>query len=315
MLVPTRPHLVADLTAVSAGQDGLITRSQAVAAGISDDALAHRVGPGGRWQRVLPRVYATFTGRLTESQRRTAALLYAGPQAMLGGPTAAALMGLRYAPTDRRVHVLLPHAVRRRSAGFVAIRRTTHRLVPWYAGEWPVCPPEVAVVDATRAMRSLRDVRALVCESVQRRRTTPSELMRAVTAGGSAGSALARRAVEDVTAGCRSSPECELRDVLAGSRRLPCAAWNVTVRDAAGRFLGVPDAWFDDVWLAVEVDSREHHLLGTSFDDTLARHNRFEAAGIAVLHVSPRRIRREPAQVRREVEAAYAARLAMIQGT
>jgi very-short-patch-repair endonuclease len=295
-------------------QDGLLTRAQALTLGISDNALAHRVGPGGRWQRVLPRVYATFTGRLTEDQRRTAALLYAGPEAMLGGATVVALLGLRYGPTPARVHVLLPHWVRRRSTGFVVARRTTQALVPWRVGPWPVCPVAVAVIDAARSMRSLRAVRAMVCEVVQRRRTTPAALAAALAAGGSAGSALVRRAVADATAGCWSAPECELRDLLVRSRVLPSARWNVTLRDPAGRFLAVVDGRFDDVGLAVEVDSREHHLWGTSFEETLARHNRLEAAGIAVLHVSPQRLRREPMAVLREVEAAYLSRLAMIQG-
>lgn len=295
-------------------QDGLLTRAQAVALGISDDALAHRVGPGGRWQRVLPRVYATFSGQLTEAQRWTAALLYAGPDAMLGGVTALALLNLRYAPVSAYVHLLLPHQVRRRSSGFVVVRRTHQSLVSWSARGWPVCPVEVAVVDAARRMRSLRDVRALVCEAVQRRRTTAVALAAAVAAGGSAGSALVRRAVDDVFAGCWSAPECEARDLFGRSRVLPTAQWNVTLRDAGGRFLGVVDCWFADVGLAVEVDSREHHLWGTSFEETMARHNRLEAAGVAVLHISPQRLRREPLAVLREVEAAYLARLALIQG-
>lgn len=296
------------------GQDGLLTRAQAAALGISDDALAHRVGPGGRWQRVLPRVYATFTGQLTETQRWTAALLYAGPDAMLGGATALALLSLRYAPASPYVQVLLPHRVRRRSTGFVCVRRTTRPLVPWLAGGWPVCPVEVAVVDTARRMRSLRDVRAMVCEVVQRRRTTGEALAAALAAGGSGGSALVRRAIGDVLAGCWSAPECELRDLFGRSRVLPAARWNVELRDAGGRFLGVVDGWFEDVGLAVEVDSHEHHLWGTSFERTLARHNRLEAAGIAVLHVSPQRLRREPWAVLREIEAAYITRRAMIQG-
>ena len=54
---------VGTLTDVHERQEGVLTRKQAYAHGISPARiLAHL--RAGRWQRVLPRVYATFTGPL-----------------------------------------------------------------------------------------------------------------------------------------------------------------------------------------------------------------------------------------------------------
>ncbi|MBV9161919.1 MAG: hypothetical protein JO281_10295 [Pseudonocardiales bacterium] len=55
------------------------------------------IGPGvvaanleaQRWRRVLPRVYATFTGPLIREARIIGALLYGGPRAVLSHITAA----------------------------------------------------------------------------------------------------------------------------------------------------------------------------------------------------------------------------------
>jgi hypothetical protein len=48
----------------------------------------------GRWRRVLPRVYATFTGELSRSAKIHAALLYGGGHAILSHRTAAEEWGI-----------------------------------------------------------------------------------------------------------------------------------------------------------------------------------------------------------------------------
>jgi len=62
----------------------------------------------GRWQAVLPRVYATFTGPLPRESRIAAALLYAGPMSVLSHRTAAELWGM-YPESAGPVHVTVPY--------------------------------------------------------------------------------------------------------------------------------------------------------------------------------------------------------------
>lgn len=73
------------MDAVLGAQRGIITRAQALRAGMTDDAVRWRVRLGGPWRIILPGVYATFTGTLTELQRWQAALLYGGHGAALTG--------------------------------------------------------------------------------------------------------------------------------------------------------------------------------------------------------------------------------------
>src|SRR3954454_20339567 len=80
-----------------AGQSGLVTRAQALDA-YSPQQL--RTLLARQWQRVLPGVYATFTGQLTHKQRCRAALLYCGKDALLSDVTALTLLGTKYLPRD-----------------------------------------------------------------------------------------------------------------------------------------------------------------------------------------------------------------------
>jgi hypothetical protein len=62
----------------------------------------------GRWQRVLPRVYATFTGDPPRPARLAAALLYGGAHAVLSHHTAAEEWGL-VPVADRPVEITVPY--------------------------------------------------------------------------------------------------------------------------------------------------------------------------------------------------------------
>ncbi|HEY1916070.1 MAG TPA: hypothetical protein VGH27_10910 [Streptosporangiaceae bacterium] len=55
------------------------------------------------------------------------------------------------------------------------------------------------------------------------------------------------------------------------------------------------------------MDSREWHLSPEDWEETLARHARMTAAGIRVLHFTPRQIRTRPHQVAATIKAALAA--------
>jgi len=81
-------------------QSGIVCRSQALKGGLSVGMIKFRVS-SGRWQQVHPGVYATFTGAAGRGAQLWAALMWAGPGAMLSHETAAELQRL----TDKPVHV------------------------------------------------------------------------------------------------------------------------------------------------------------------------------------------------------------------
>lgn len=308
---------MSELGVLLARQHRVVSRAQALAHGLTPHALAHRLGR--TWSIVLPGVYAAQTGELTARQRCWAALLHAGPGSMLGAHSAARAHRLRTVPEDSRVHLLVEHARRPVPAGFVVVRRARCLPTPWLMDHLPVAPPARAVVDCCRTMRSLRPVRALVAEAVQRGYATVGQLAAEVDGGGSAGSALVRRAIEEVAAGTRSAPEAELRALLRRAG-LPEPVWNADLYTTGGLWIARPDAWWPDAGVAFEVDSREWHLSPEDWERDLRRHARMSAHGIVVLHCTPRRLRTEPAQVLAELRGALAQGLArppldVIQGS
>jgi hypothetical protein len=283
---------------------GVISRRQALDAGIHRRSLAHRIQPDGPWQRILPGVYLMTTGVPTADQRRAAALVYAGPQALLAGPTALAVYGVGEVQPDRYVHILIPHARRRVSSGYVLIHRTAQQNLARMRLDWPVCDLSRAVVDSCLTLHRSSDVQALISTVVQQRRVTVEQLLAAYDDAPRRGSALLRAALADLNAGTRSAPEAEFR-ALIRQTPLPEPQWNVDLFDPAGRFLGRPDAWWAEAGLAHEMDSRRHHSDGSDWARTLVRHNTMTAAGITVLHTTPARLRTAPRIVVAEVIATH----------
>jgi hypothetical protein len=87
-------------------QQGVITRPQALASGLTSKAIRARLA-SGRWQRLHRGVYATFSGEPPRSAWLWAAVLYAGPSAVLSHQTAGELYGLTDRPATL-IHVTVP---------------------------------------------------------------------------------------------------------------------------------------------------------------------------------------------------------------
>jgi hypothetical protein len=281
----------------------VISRAQALAVGLTNHALRHRLRPGGPWRGLLPGVYMAATGAPTTLQQEMAALLYAGPGSVITGPAALRCHHIRTELTEI-VNVLVPAARQRRDTGFVMLRRTTR--MPgriWEAGPVRYVMPARAIADAVRGMTSLRDVRAVVADAVQRRSCAIPDLLTELAEGPNAGSVLFREALADVADGIRSAAEGDLRDLLAGSG-LPMPLFNPSLYDDAGSFIARPDAWWPGLGIAVEVDSRELHMSPEDHARTLARGRRMAKYQIVVLRFTPRQIRSQPAEVIKDIKAA-----------
>lgn len=176
---------------------------------------------------------------------------------------------------------------------------------PWfYAGiRW--APAARAVADAARSGLELRDVRAIVADAVQRRICTITQLATELRAGSPQRSGAFCAALGEVADGVASVTEGDLRKLIR-SGRLPEPLYNPQLY-IGDEFLGQPDVWWRDAGVAGEVDSREWHLSPDQWERTMARHARMSAAGIIVIHVTPRRIRLEGAKVLAEFGSAIEA--------
>jgi len=248
-------------------------------------------------------VYMAATGAPTTLQQEMAALLYAGPGSVITGPAALRSHHIRCELTEI-VDVLVPAGRQRRDTNFVRLHRTSRMPARiWEAGPVRYVPASRAVADAVRALPSLRDVRAVVADAVQRDKCAISNLATELSQGPNKGSALFREALADVADGIRSAAEGDLRDLLARSG-LPMPLFNPWLYDEHGHFVARPDAWWPAHGIAVEVDSREWHTSPEDHAKTLARGRRMARYQIVVLRFTPRQIRTQPAEVRNDIKAA-----------
>lgn len=287
-----------------AHQDGLLTRRQVLAAGVSPAALRWQLSHG--WTAVLPGVLAAFTGSLTSRQRLIAGQLLAGDEAVMSGLTAASWHGVLAAAGTPLVWLQVPGRLRARRHGFVVVRRTS-RPDPgaWDRGPLRIASPPRAVLDAARDARSAAQARAIVIEAVQRGITRCADLRHELETGAIRGSRIARVAVQEAEAGAWSVPEADLLGLLEHSTRLPTVMANPRLTTPQGQRLPTPDAWVDDVCLAIQVHSRTFHARDGDWDATVMTDGLLVEQGAAVLGVTPARIEADPAEVLARIEHAY----------
>jgi hypothetical protein len=192
------------------------------------------------------------------------------------------------------------------SSGYVLVERTTRMPVAVPVDGLPLAPVVRSVLDECRRLTERGPVRALLAEAVQQLNADPAELSTELENGSTRGSALARAALREIARGARSAAEA---DAMALLRRtgLPEPVWNFELRDAQGQYVATPDAWWDEVALAWEIDSYEFHFGQPGYAATLARNNRYAAAGVVVVQTVPSQLRTEPDAVVAELVAAYRA--------
>lgn len=229
-------------------------------------------------------------------------MLYAGPGSLVTGLEAARRHDLRRIPDDGSLHLLVPEDRRRRGGRDLVVERTGTVPPGVERGGILVAPVERAVLDAARRRTDRDEIRAMLAEAVQRRRTTPDRLLAELDAGNQRGSGLVREVLQEILEGIRSAGEGWGRDVYARSG-LPPMLWNARLYFPNGRFLASPDGYLPCVGMAWENDSMEFHPVEE--DDTARRRADMVAAGVVVAHHRPRRLRTEPQRVIEELRAHY----------
>jgi len=164
-------------------QAGAIARSQGAGAGIAPHTMRNRAH-SGHWQRLQRGVYATFSGEPTRETVLWAALLRAGPGAVLSHQTAAERHGLvdepsqmitiTVPPSRTPARVKIPGILIHRSD---AVLRTKHpAMLP------PCTRVEDTVLDLIQVAPSFDDAYAWICKAIGRRRTTADRIRQAMDA-------------------------------------------------------------------------------------------------------------------------------------
>ncbi len=157
-------------------QCGVIARWQATAVGLDANTIITRVR-SGRWRRLGWGVYATYTGEPSRTAVLWAAVLGAGPRAILSHETAAELDGLAHG-VSAPVHVTVPRQQHIDARREVAIHRSDRIQQTRHPS---LTPPrtmiEETVLDLTQASGTFDDAFSWVSRACQRGLTTPTLLV------------------------------------------------------------------------------------------------------------------------------------------
>ncbi len=280
--------------------DGVAARAKLVALGHSHSSISRRCREGGPWRRPIPGVILLTNATPTRHQLLKVALTHAGPDAMLTGVQAARLHGVRRLPPERRAHTLIPHRSKVATWGFAVVERTIHLPEPGEIDGLPVAPLARALIDAARRMDELQAVRGMIYDAVHRGLCTPEELREELAQASTIGSALPRIVVGALQDGVDSAVEQWLETVLERSG-LPRPTRKAVLRTSGGQVIGVADAWWSKVGVAMQIRYDEVALEPDNPSETAA----LAAAGLIVVQVSPARLRDQPLVVIQELRAAH----------
>jgi hypothetical protein len=298
------PRILRDLARFQAG---VISRQQALAAGVSTSAIVSKV-KYGRWRRIHWGVYATFTGPLTREAQLWAAVLYAGKGAQLSHHTAAELHGL-YDGHSRQIHVTVPaHRRVRPVAGMVIhISARSDPCARFPPGVLPRASVEETITDLVQAARNLDDACGWITSAFGRRLTGEIPLRAAMN---SRKKLRWRSRLDDlVTAaagGTHSVLEYHYDGDVERAHGLPAAMRQVPFTKPDGR-RGYRDRYYREFGLVIELDGKRAHPDQRGAQDR-QRDNAATALGGSTLRYDWNDVTRDPCATAAQVAEALRAR-------
>lgn len=155
-------------------QSKVTSRRQALDAGWSEKAIAARLRSGA-WRRLQRGTYATFTGEAPHEAQLWAAVLRAGPGAVLSHESAAELHGFAERPSSE-IHVSIPMARRPARSGPIpgVIIHRRRGLEPAWTEAWelPRTTAEDTVLDLVDAARTFDDGYGWIARALGRQATS-----------------------------------------------------------------------------------------------------------------------------------------------
>jgi hypothetical protein len=273
--------------------------------GVPGRSVYRRCEPGGPWQRVLPGVLVLGTSPPTPTQLVQAALRYAEPDAVLTGPHALVLHGMRSVPPIARapVHVLVPKQRALRGSPRLIVERTTRMPKPQACKGFLIAPLERALLDTVRQFNVVEQVRPLLDEAVWRLGVPPNLISTEMASGTSRGTALPRRVLTEVVNGVRTEAQA-LAAVLIRNCKLSRPQWNMQIDDGDNAYLGPVSAWWDEVAVALDIDM-DADAPDRAISQRIDRNSVLTSAGVIVVHTSPRRLRHRPAEFVEQLRRAH----------
>ncbi len=284
--------------ALAESQADVVARRQLRALGVTEATVrAHlRVG---RWAERTSTVLTTTTGRLTWEQRVWVAVLHAGPRALVGGLTSAALHGLRHWQRDD-VTVVVDDELSFDPVPGVRFFRSRRPFPHWRSPRLavPTLQLEPAVLVTAAYVEPLRAGLGAIAATVQQRLSTPrryADMLEALHP--LRRSRDFRRLVGDLAGGAQSVAEIDVRRACRLAGVEPPHRQRLRV-DRAGRRRYTDCEWDlpGDRVLVLEVDGA-FHLEVAAYASDMRRQRRLTTPQRLVLRCSATELRHEPEQV------------------
>ena len=279
---------------LAARQYGVVDRSQLVALGLSLDAIDHRVARG-RLLRLHRGVYAVGHRSVTREGVWLAAVLAAGPAAVLSHRSAGALWGIR-SSSSSRIDVTAPRERRRpgvtvHRAKLPPDETTLHRAIP-------VTTPARTLLDLAALLAAHRLARAAE-RAEALRLTSPTTLTELVDRyPGRPGTPKLRRLLEDHRiVPTTTASELERRFLtFLDAFELPRPLVNESLDPGT-----TPDFRWPQQRLIVELDGFETHGTRQAFERDRARDRALTAQGWRVARVTQRQLEANPEELAGEL--------------
>jgi hypothetical protein len=255
-----------DLATAIDEQEGVLSTAIALRY-LTKAQLRWRVS-SGRWQKPSRGVIVAQSGPLTERQTLRAALLRAGPRAVLAGLTAARLDGFKgfddKVPfTNRPIYLLVPYGYKQRKQplGWTVVTHYSQKLAE--RDVHPTRQPRRtriarSLIDAAAWMPTDRGSMAVLTAGVQQRLVRVDDLR--LVAGRI--ETLRRRkliaeTLDDITGGSQALSELDFTRLVVRAFELPEPSRQVARRDVRGRRRWTDVMW-DDCKIVVEIDGAQH---------------------------------------------------------
>ena len=286
-------------------QCGVVSRAQVLSSGMTRKQIEVRLR-GGRWQRLYPGVYATFSGDPGRAAILWAAVLRVGDNAVLSHYTAAELAGLIGTPSAT-IHVTVPSGRGVSPIPGVALHYSCRAA----QARHPVRTPpqtrvEETVLDLAISAASLDEALGWIFRACGSRKTTPDRLAAALALRDrmrwrtELGAALSLGAQ-----GVHSLLEFRYVNRVERPHGLPAAARQYRVTRAGQR--QYQDVTYQAYGVVVELDGRAAHPIELRWRD-IRRDNASAAEGQVTLRYGWADVTQRPCQVATEVGAVLSGR-------
>jgi very-short-patch-repair endonuclease len=286
-------------------QRGVLARWQAPTVELEWTAIRAHLRTG-RWRPLQWGVYATFTGVPSREAELWAAVLRAGPQAVLSHQTAAEIDGLT-STRSKVIHVMVPGNARVDPIPGISIHRSERLPEARHPSRTPPRTRiEETVLDLTQTAKTIDGAFGWLCQAAGSRLTTPDLLLialhkrRKVRWRGILLSALG-----DISDGARSVLEIRYVRDVERSHGLPLARRQAKMTRSSGRIY--LDNLVDRYRTCIELDGKAAHPVAERWRD-IARDNASAADGITTLRYGWADVAQHPCQTAAQIAAVLHSR-------